>query len=181
MSFFIVPIEGAGTSHDPRRPKYIPALGVEWAQVYFGNTSIVWASTTPQQETIVGANSDALVVPPLDNQVALVATQNALEAQSIPAQWITAGMTYRIVLRIIVGMAQLIQRLQGMGVNATVAGNLDKTISQLPVAVRNNLAAAAQSLGIDTSGIDGTTTLREALRQVGQQFAQGQVVALGDL
>lgn len=181
MSFFLVPIEGTGARGDARRPKYIPALGVAWTMVDFGDSAIVWAAASAAQETSVSANADATVIPPLDNAVAVNATKNALETLNMPAQWVTAGMTYRTVLRVTIGMAQLIQRVTGLGVTVMLAGNLDKTMAQLSAAVRNAIAQACDELGIDRTGIVGSTTLREALRIFGQQFAQGRTVSLGDL
>jgi len=180
MSFFIVPIEGAGTKADPRRPKYIPALGVQWSMCDLDEAAIVWAATSPSQDTAVDANADATLIPPLQNSVNVAQTQAALEALNIPAQWITSAMTYRTVLRVVVGIAQFIQRTEGLGQKLTLAGRLDLTMSQIPVAIRDALLAAADSLNIDRSAIVGTTTVREALRDLGQQFARRRIV-IGDL
>lgn len=182
MSFFIVPIVGTGTRADPFLPKYIPALGVPWQwRDLPRNWGVVWADASPAQESTVGANADAIVVPPLDNTIALTATQNALEALNVPAQWLTSGMTYRTVLRVIVGMANFAERCDGMGLQLTLAGNLDKTLSQFSAQTRQILADAADSLGLDRTGITGTTTVRETLRIMGQQFAAGTSIVLGDL
>ena len=182
MSFFVVPIVGSGTRADPYVPKYIPALGVEWQwRDLPRNWGIVWANASPAQESAVGANADAIVVPPLDNTIALTATKNALEALNVPAQWLTAGMTYRTVLRVIVGMANFAQTCDGMGLQLTLAGNLDKTLSQFSAQTRTILANASDSLGLDRSSITGSTTVRETLRIMGQQFAQGTSISLGDL
>jgi hypothetical protein len=181
MSFFIIPMEGAGTEADPRREKYVPALGVDRAIVDHDDNAVVWANTTPEQDAALALNADVIVVPPLDNEVAVVATQNALEALNIPAQWITAGMTYREVLRVIVGMAQLIQRCDGLGVRFRLAGNMDRTMASLAANVRQVLSDASDSLGLDRSEIVGTTTVRQALRILGKQFLDGRGVRLADL
>lgn len=182
MSFFLVPIIGSGTRLDPRRPKYIAALGVDWSMADFIDSAIVWATTTPAQETTVAANADARLIPPLDNAVNVAATQQALEDLNMPAQWVTAGMTYRAVLRVTVGMAQLLQRASAiLGSQIRPTGNLDRTLGSLPVATRNAIAQACDELGIDRTGMVGSTTVREALRDFGQQFAQGRTIALGDL
>jgi hypothetical protein len=184
MSFFIVPIEGSGIRHDARRPKYVPALGVAWAMVDFGDTAIVWANSTSAQEAIVGANSDAFVVPPADNAVSVSATKSALEALSVPAQWVTAGMTYRMVLRVVVGMAQLVQYVRdALGqTSLVVAGHLDDTFNSLPIGVRGALTQAAVAFGVDTSGLSGASTLRQILFNFGQQCAAGLIqIRLGDV
>lgn len=181
MSFFLVPIVGAGTRSDPRRPKYIPLLGVSWLQVMFADTAIAWANSSPAQDSAVAANADALLVPALDSTIAVNATRNALEARDVPGNWVQAGMTYRSVLRVLVGMAQLVRRIQGLGVTPVIAGNLDKTISQLPANIVATLSSAVDSLGLDRSNITGSTLLRAALLDIGQQFIQGNTIALGDL
>jgi hypothetical protein len=182
VSFFLVPIIGTGTRADPRRPKYIAALGVDWAMADFIDSAIVWANTTPAQETAVAANADARLVPPLDNTVNFSAAQQALEDLNMPGQWVTAGMTYRTVLRVTVGMAQLLQRASAIvGSNIRPTGNLDRTLGSLSAAMRNALIQACDELGIDRTNITAATTVREALRIFGQQFAQGRTIALGDL
>lgn len=180
MSFFLVPIEGAGTSADPRRPKYMRALGVVYSQCSLGDSAVVFTISNASQDAAIAANADVRQIPPLDNVVAVAATQQALEDLNIPSQWVVAGMTYRSVLRVVIGMAQLVQRMKGMGLPVVIAGNLDKTMSQFSAAIRQGLSDAAVSLDLDVSGISGATTLREALRNAGEQFvARG--VALGDL
>lgn len=184
MSFFLVPIEGTGTRADPFRPKYIPALGVQWSMVDFGSIGICWANATSTQETAITANSDAVLVPPLDNVIAagaLATVRNAVEALHVPAKWITAGMTYRSIVKALVGMAQLTHRMAGMGVKLVLAGNLDSTISAFPNNAQTVFAAAIDSLGLNRSAIVGSTTLRAALLNIGQQFVQGNAIILGDL
>lgn len=182
MSFYLVPIIGAGTRLDPRRPKYITELGVDWAICDFIDNAVAWASTSPAQETAIVANADARLIPPLDNTVAVNATKQALEDLSMPAQWVTAGMTYRTVLRVTVGMAQLLQRASAiLGSQISPTGNLDRTIGSLPVATRNAISQACDQLGIDRTGIVGSTTVREALRIFGEQFVVGRTIHLGDL
>jgi len=185
MSFFIVPLTGTGTRVDPIVPKYIPALGVDWAKVDFGASCIVWANASPAQESTVGANSDAVVVPPLDNTItsgAVATVRSTIEALNIPANWVTAGMSYRSVLRVLVGMAQLIQRVSGiLGSTPVIAGHLNDTISSFSVAVRNAIAQACDDLGINRTNITGSTTLRAALLDFGQQFIAGRTITLGDL
>jgi hypothetical protein len=136
MSYFIIPIEvvaRSGASDPVRQEKYVPALGVQRQIVDHGETAIVWADCTPAQEAAIAANADVLLVPPLDNLIgagALVAVRAAIEALDIPAQWVQAGMTYRTALRVIVGMAQLLQRVGGiLGQPVVIPGNLDRTFS----------------------------------------------------
>lgn len=190
MSFFIVPMEsfihpkyGSGV-----RPKYVTELGVSWAVCRFGvqigDPAIAWVDATAEQEASVGAHADAVVVPPLDNSIgagSINAVRNQIENLNLPAQWVQVGMTYRTVIRVLVGTAQLMQRMRGLGQPTKLAGNLDRTIASLPAAVRQALAQACDEFGIDRSNIVGSTLLREALRDFGQQFVAGRGVVLGDL
>lgn len=186
MSFFLVPIIGSGTRTDPLRPKYVRELGIaDWSSCDFGATSILYTNGTAQQEADLSANVDVVTVPPLDNTIAngaLTQVKSQLEGLNLPAQWVQVGMTYRTVLRVTVGMAQLIQRTSAiLGQPVTIPGNLDKTISQFPVAVRNAIAQACDELGINRTNITGSTTLRAALADFGQQFIAGNTIALGNL
>lgn len=182
MSFYVVPLVGTGARGDAFRPKYVPALGVQWLACDLPrHWVIVWADATPAQDATIAANADALVVPPLDNTIALVATQNALEGLGVPAQWLQSGMTYRQVVRVVVGIANFAQRCEGLGQRITLTGNLNLTVAALPAAIQNVLAAAADSMGLDRTGITGATTLRQVLAIMAQQFIAGVSVSLGDL
>jgi hypothetical protein len=185
VSFFLVPIIGTGEPGvDARRPKYLADMGVPRKMVDFGDTAIVWADTTTLQDEEIDAHADARLIPPLDNTInsgALNVVQASIEGMNVPAHWVSAGMTYRTVLRILVGMAQLAQRMQGLGIPLAIAGNLDTQLSSFSQNVRNALARAADDLGLDRSGVTGSTTVREALRICGQQFATGHTIVLGDL
>lgn len=184
MSWFLIPIETViRGGKEVRQERYVPALGVDRSIIDFGETAIVWANCSPAQEMSVAANADVRQIPALDNTVAVNATKQALEDLNVPGQWVTAGMTYRQVLRVVVGMAQLVQYVTGvLGQQLTIAGHLNDTFNSFPVAVRNALTSAAAQFGVDTSGLNGASTLREILRNFGQQCAAGLIdIRLGDL
>jgi len=111
MSVFIIPIETVVRSSGQavRQEKYVPALGVDRAIVDIADTAICWADCTPAQESSVAANADVVLIPPLDSTItagALATVKSKIEALDIPGQWVTAGMSYRTVLRVVIGMAQ---------------------------------------------------------------------------
>lgn len=185
-----------GKTYNQTRPKYFSAqgtqadvvaagtAGVSWGAVDAGESMIVYAVTTPTMDTNLTAMPDVVVVPPLDNVItagAVNAVQNQIEALNLPAHWVTAGMTYRTVLRVLVGMVQLIQRMDSLGQRVRLTGNLDRTIGSLSAAIQTALTTACDQLGIDHSTIIGTTTVREALRIFGQEFIAGQSISLGPL
>lgn len=181
MAFVIVPLIGTGLGTDSLRPKYVSALPVSWSMVDHEDTCIVWLDATPAQLATIGANSDAWVVPPLDNLVDETAVETVLETNGIAAQWVMPGMTYRQVLRIVVGMSQLLQRAAGLGPKVQVRGTLNLTLGSLPANRRQALANASDSLGLDRSAVTMSTTVRAALRTLGRQFAEGRSITLGDL
>jgi hypothetical protein len=183
MSCFVVPLVDPGVWPGVQ-PKYIKDLGVDYFCCRLDDVGVVNASTSGAQDSSVSANADAILIPPLDNTIgagALAQVQSALEGLNVPAQWVQVGMSYRTVVRVVCGFAQLVQRTTGLN-NANrirLAGNLDKTMAQIPAAMRTTLQQAADDLNLDRSGITGATTLREALRIVGQQFAANRELYLG--
>jgi hypothetical protein len=178
MKYFVVPTIGTGAMKDGWRPKYIAALSVAWHAIDIFDSMVVAADTTSAQDASISANADAILVPPLDNTVSVTATKNALESINVPAHWVTAGMTYRQVLRVICGFGQLLHQVEAQIGEITLAGNLDKTLGQLSASVRTALAQASDNLGLDRSTVTGTTLLRDALKVAGQQLA---VTSLGFL
>src|SRR3990167_9302367 len=119
LRLYLMPITGAGTSQaDPRQPKYTADLGPEWSMMDYG--LVPWCIVAAERDDAVHAaltaNADVRAVPvDLDSTVgaALSATQTALETARIPAGWVTAGMTWRQVLRPVMGLFQLAQRYHG--------------------------------------------------------------------
>jgi hypothetical protein len=49
--------------------------------------------------------------------------------------------------------------------------DLDRTLADLSAAQRTALATRLQALGVDTSGVSASTTMRQVLRRVGQTLA----------
>lgn len=174
MAALIVPVIGTGIRLDPFRPKYMDGI-IGWTSIPFDDKAVVMAELTQQQITDIGANSDAIVIENIDATVALNATRNALEAMNLPGNWVQSGMTYREVLRVVCGIHLLLQRAEGMGVKITIAGNLDLTMAQVPANIRQALADAADSLGLDRSGVTLSTTVREVLRSLAAQFQNIQL------
>lgn len=191
--FFIIPIELVQNPHpripQGRRVKYLPDMNVTRAICHFADTGIVFVrdtNITEEQLAQLMLNSDVIQVTSemLDIQIGsdLTKFQTALEAQHLPAKWVTASMTYRAVLRMLVGMAMLIQRCNfHLQSRLPMAGNLDKTVSQMSSNIRQKLSMAVESLGFDKSAITGATTIRSALAIIGKQCVDKFPIALGDL
>lgn len=136
------------------------------------------ADVTPAQHATLAAQSPITVVPnALAGNVGddLAAVEAAIESWNIPAHWVTAGMTYRMVLKGVATIFQFAQRLHGMfGVRAFPPGiTLSTTVGQLTQAQRDKLAAVSDSFGWDRSGVTGATTMRQLLRGAAQQWNAG--------
>ena len=166
MSYFIVPMIGT-----PRGPKYINGLGVSFHAIDIGDTAVVWANTTAPQDVTISANVDAILLPGLDTTVLVAATtKTALEALNIPAQWVVAGMTYRALLKSIIGMAMIVQRTDGMGSRVVLAGNLDTQMSTFSTLTQNAIRNGSDSLALNRSTLVATTPLRTILQTLGDQL-----------
>lgn len=174
--FYIVPKSGDGLTKDTAfRPKYLDAIG-GWAAMDLGlePTMLVCGEVTNAQHTSINANADVIAVPQnLDTQVGanLATVQANLESVNIPADWITSGMTYRDVLRWITRLFVFHQRAARLIGKFFAAGfTLDSLIGDIPQEKRQQLNSVAQNLGIDTSAITLSTTVRQAFRILADQL-----------
>lgn len=177
---YLVPKDGDGlTLATAFRPRYVSGgIAGAWSAVDFGAepTMLIVANVTLAEHAAISAHVDVVTLPAnLDAIIAgnLATVQSALEGLNLPADWVVAGMTYRVVLRVVVRIMLLLQRVNGLAPAAGrffANGTLDNTLGDLPVVWRQRLSAAATSFGVDVSALTLTTTIRAALRNVGQQL-----------
>jgi hypothetical protein len=178
LRYYIAPLIGTGASRDDaRRPAYIADLGVQWGGLDFGLEPfmLVVADVTPAQHATISGNSDVISLPQnIDNQIAasLTAVQTALESINVPADWVTSGMTYRQIMRLVSAMFLFTQRLHGVASLRIFTGGvtLSTRFNQLPAGVRQNLLDAANSMSFDTSSLSGTSTIRQILKTMADQW-----------
>ena len=189
VRFYFVPKIGDGLTRETAfRPKYVDpgelGIGLDiqgaWSGMDYGPESVFLLAidVTTEQHNALSAQTDVLAVPALDNTVSAVAlptVQAKLEAMNIPSEWVDTGITYRRVLRTVVKIIQFAQRYYGMfhGANDRLFGSgvtLDTQWNQLSPGARARVRAAADSLGLDYSGVTNTMTLRQILRLVGDQL-----------
>lgn len=166
-----------------RLPKYLGLVdGSRCTMLPYGNedAGLFVVDSTDAQHTTLIANADVRAMPAdLDTLVTAGArTQivNALEALNVPAHWVANGQTFRMVLRRLVGMFLLLQRVHGRGFRFLQQA-LDNQLNTLPANVRQAMQDAAVDLELSTAGITGTTTLRAAMATIGAQFEQRPVLA----
>lgn len=177
IRFYLVPKIGAGTGADPYRPKYFQStptvrdIAGGFLSMDYGLEPVylVRAEVTAGEHTAIAGQSDVIAAPTnLDATIgaALATVQTALETKGIPAGWITAGLTFRTVLRAVAQLVTFAQRLHGTGnVRVLPPGiTLDSTIGDLTVTQRQKFLAAAVTFGLDTSPVVLSTTIRAALK-----------------
>lgn len=183
IRFYLMPKIGTGLGDDPFRAKYVnsglmPTSG-RYQAIDYGKEDwfLVAVDVTASEHTAIAANADVTAVPAnLDNTIggALATVQAALELANIPAHWATSGMTYRTLVKWTIRILLLMQRFRGLDPSALrlfLGGiTLDGTVGDIPATPRRRLNNAALSFGLDTSSITLATTIREALRILGQQM-----------
>jgi hypothetical protein len=190
----LVPVLGTGSATtDARRPKYVTA-GIKWGGTDYGFEPwmLIAADLTPAQVTSLQAQADAMVLPStLDalltaGQVTTV--QTTLEALPVPAEWVTTALTWRTVIRAVLGMfrfmavfARRFFQMTGTTTPVFTTGvDLTRTFLSLPGPVRQTLSDTADELRLDRTGVISTTTLRQLLKSIGLQMAQ-RPLAIGEM
>ena len=191
---YLVPVVGTGaTISTSRRPKYFTdgTIAVSpWSAMDYGSEPwmIVGADLSPTDDVLVVSKLDAFALPfdltPLLTPLEVTAVQTKLEAINIPAEWVTTLLTWLEVARRVLGILTFMQRFTALNVNVSLfaGASLATTIGGLPVGVRNNLTSAAVGLSVDTGGVTGATTIRQALKLFvdqldGQSYVfNGQVI-----
>jgi hypothetical protein len=176
---YLIPIEGTGIDKDGRRPKYMTELGTDWSMIDYGQqpVGLVAADLDVTQAGVLEAHADVSKIPDnLDQSIggALTQVSDALETMNIPAQWITGATSYREVLRALWGFFAFLQRYAEITNSPapilSVTTNLNLRLNQLSAAVRQNLKDTALSLGLNIDAVVGTTTLRQMLREIADQW-----------
>lgn len=167
------------TNANGKEPKYMSLLGPDAAGMDYGpeDDYIVASTVTAEQHAALIANADVLAIPQnLDANLtagAVTTAQNWLEGRNIPADWVTTSLSYRQVLRIVAQMFQFAQRYQAVSNNARLfpAGTtLATTIGKLDATTKANWQNTASSLGYSFAGINNSSTTRQALKTLGQQW-----------
>lgn len=178
---YLAPTIGSGSSRaDMIRPQYVSDYRVRQKHFHLGRQGyvLVAADTTPAQDAALSALPQVIKIPDnLDQQVgpALNTVQNLLEARNIPAGWITSNTTYRTILKMVMGLGGFLQRFPMIAKNwnrLLGPGGLDLNTQwgDIPPAIRQQLSDTAKSLNLDTSAITGTTTVRQLLKGISDQW-----------
>jgi len=179
---YLVPIIGVGTKVDPRKPKYLTTLGVDWGMVDYGFQpfALAAANVDDATDTSLQINVDVTKIPDNLNQLlgagAVNTVQTALEDRNLPAGWVTSALSYRDVLRTLWGFFAFLQRYSVVSGNTNpliaAAVTLDTQFNQLSQTARTNLQDTAASLGLSSAGLTGTSTIRQILKNISDQWGQ---------
>lgn len=180
VRLYLMPITGAGTRQDPRRPKYVDQylVGFSWGMIDYGAEPACMVGVQDILDlthSAIAQEPDCVALPlNLDQQIGaqLAQVQNVIEALNIPADWVQSSHTYRQVARLVAAIFQFMQRLNGIGFGRLLDGtvSLSTRFNQLPVATRTKLQEAAQSMNFDTSSLSGSSTLRQILKAMADQW-----------
>ena len=188
--FYFLPIEHVGNY---RGPEYLPwrfdqnpvpeLAGVQWSMKDYGviDQAIVAANVTPAQHTWLESQPDVLAVPlNLDADITpgQISAFNAyLEGREIPADWLVGG-TVRQGLRTVTAMFLYMQAVTAItGTSPFDTGvSLNTQIQNIPLGWRNAMQQAANQLGYDTSAFTGTTTLRQFLKGMADQWGDQPIL-----
>ena len=146
-----------------------------WERFVWENHGIVAADVTDAQHALISAQTDVIAIPALDstipNATARNRVRNILEAGNIPGTWVTVGMTYRQIVRTVLSIWRFANRYISKGGWIFIGGiTLDTTWAEIPAAAQQRLRDAAVEFGLDYSGVTGTTTIRQLLKGMADQF-----------
>lgn len=182
LRFYLMPMIIDARNHrlEKYRDEMITA-GIQWQPMAYGETPVflMAAEVDATQHALLAAHADVSSFPQnLDAQLGAnrQAVEDALEGHNIPGNWVTTAMTFRFVVRVLVGVIFISQRFRGMDQAAGGTGNLfqqgvtlNTTYNAMPLDYRTRLVDAAISIGYSVAGLTGASTLRDLLRSIGQQ------------
>lgn len=176
--FYLLPlVTGIEPRPHARVPKYIFNQGLRPNVMDMGLDDLALVRLDADQtiHDLLDQQSDVFAIS--DNpDVTLVprdvmALSNALTARNLPAQWVTAGMSYRDALAQIAGMFQFAQRYTARhGLSLREVRALDTEWDSLPVATRQRLIDTADSFGNDRTELASGRDLDAIIQDMGAQF-----------
>jgi len=186
---FLVPMIGSGTREDRYRGKYTDDPQVETSGCirYSRADEAICMMDAPQTylDSVAGQSDATRLATESNLDSVLTAGQadtakTVFESAFIPGQFINAGDTRREAIRGVVGMFLFAQRLEGRfgegwKSKAQSRGiNLDSTWQTFPTVLQDEFIEIRDDHGWTNAelGVTGTSTLREILQAVSQQFEQ---------
>lgn len=186
---YLMPLIGSGApTIDPRRPKY--AVAGTARMMHFGHQAVylLAADLDATADAALVANADVTKIPDnLDQLIgaALATVQAKLSAVNIPFGWVTSGMSYRTMLRVIIPVFIFMQHFHNVTQIAAAIMNgttvtLNTQFNALSAAVRQGLLDTAASFNFSTTGFTGTSTVGQILKGVADQYGD-QPITIGGI
>lgn len=103
----------------------------------------------------------------------LTAVKAAIEAKGYDVAWTSAATTAKQLIRFLLNMHILGEWAHGdnnANLKSFLAANLAATVGSLSAAVRNSASTWMTNHGLSTSWITGTTTVRQVIRYIVQNY-----------
>lgn len=189
--FYLVSVVGKGFDvQHARRVRYFhtdyPAghsALVGMRTLYYGHLPVCLVDCPNMDETThaeLVVHSDVDAFPKTLNQVIgtsnLQAVKDTLESWMIPAQWVEESWTYLDILLRMEKLFIFASRFQPWLAHRLIVNFWDNDIAlnDLPAFLIEDLQDAASTFGIDTSDIDGTWLIRDAVTVVSQRIEETQ-------
>lgn len=172
---YIMPLViGGGPSGLGRKAKYTPA-GFHLIPYGAENVCILAADVDAATHATISADPQVSSLPAnLANNLtagAVTQAQTFLDGLNIPSQWVSTSLTYTQLVRIIGSLFEIAQMFEGsIGSIFTGGVTLATQFQALPANVRTTLQQIATSRGWDTSGLTATSTVRQILKFMADQF-----------
>ena len=181
---YVLPMEiGA---NGKRGPKYLttePYKSLDWGGLDYGSEDTglygIRGINQVDHDALV-ANADVIGIPE-DLQANMTAGQvtaavNFYDTLNIPSDWINTSRTVLQVVKITAGLFQFNQRWRGQSATRQSSPfkeglNLDTQYNQLSEIDQARVLMVYESMAIDYSGLTGTSTIRDALREFAIQIS----------
>lgn len=194
VEIFMVPMIGTGTRADPFRAKYSDDSAVtNSGAIRSSRTSECLAMFDATQTYLnsIAAESDSLRVATEANIDNALTTNQAnaakafVEARGIPGDFANQGDTRREVIRAIVGMFLFCQRMEGtfgagFKQRAIALGiTFDTQWNAFPQALQDEFIAVRDDFGWGNLGLTNTSTLRQIMLAISEQFELEPIVIAG--
>lgn len=178
VRFYLAPKIGTGTGDDAFRPSVIADLRVRWEGIDYGRyepVMLAGADVTAAQHALITGQAGFTSIPvTLDSAIggAVATVQAALENLRLPGDFVQSTQSYRDVIRITSKAQRFFQRFGNRQLRTVLESGvtLATTFSELTPAQRTALAETADDLRINTNGVTGSTTMRQAFRLIGLQL-----------
>ena len=195
ISFYLAPQQGTGTFLDPYRSilnNLIDITQGDWFDEIDNparHISICCVHTSDATHATIATNAQVITVSPLyadDSQLqtgmstllssipGIGAIRTKLESNGIDTSWATGSSTIKDAIQYLIRTHSIAQIADGQAfteVKQFIANNLDTTVGNVSATIRNRVATWMQNHGLDTSWIVGTTTVRQVVAYIINNFS----------